>query len=59
MDLLKGLAETGLKVKVQKCAFLQQSVKFLGHRVSAGGQIDQKFLPLKTGRSQPLSRCSS
>lgn len=35
--VLKRLAETGLKVKLQKCAFLQQSVKFLGHQVSAEG----------------------
>lgn len=33
--VFKRLAETGLKVKLQKCAFLQQSVKFLGHQVSA------------------------
>lgn len=35
--VLKRLAETGLKVKLQKCAFLQQSVKFLVHQVSAEG----------------------
>ena len=35
--VLKRLAETGLKVKQQKCEFLQLSVKFLGHQVSAEG----------------------
>lgn len=35
--VLKRLAEMGLKVKLQKCAFLQQSVKFLGHQVSVKG----------------------
>ncbi|KAI3351186.1 hypothetical protein L3Q82_005611 [Scortum barcoo] len=35
--VFKRLAETGLKIKLQKCAFLQQSVKFLGHQVSAEG----------------------
>lgn len=35
--VLKRLADTGLKVKLQRCAFLQQSVKFLGHQISAEG----------------------
>lgn len=35
--VFRRLAETGLKIKLQKCAFLQQSVKFLGHHVSAEG----------------------
>ncbi len=35
--VFKMLAETGLRIKSQKCAFLQQSVKFLGHQVSAEG----------------------
>lgn len=35
--VFQRLAETGLKVKFRKCAFLQQSVKFLGHQVSAEG----------------------
>lgn len=35
--VLRRLAETGLKVKLEKCAFLQDTVKFLGHQVSAEG----------------------
>lgn len=35
--VLKRLAKTGLKVKLQKCVFLQQSVKLLGHQVSSEG----------------------
>ncbi|KAL1249465.1 hypothetical protein QQF64_020470 [Cirrhinus molitorella] len=35
--VLKRLAETGLKVKLAKCCFLQDSVRFLGHQVSAQG----------------------
>lgn len=35
--VLKRLRETGLKVKMEKCHFLQPEVKFLGHRVSAQG----------------------
>ncbi|KAJ8381162.1 hypothetical protein SKAU_G00019400 [Synaphobranchus kaupii] len=35
--VLKRLAETGLKVKLQKCDFLQETVRFLGHQVSADG----------------------
>lgn len=32
--VLKRLREAGLKVKVEKCRFLQSEVKFLGHVVS-------------------------
>lgn len=35
--VLKRLKETGLKVKPEKCHFLQQEVIFLGHQVSAQG----------------------
>lgn len=35
--VLKRLKETGLKVKVEKCHFLQPKVRFLGHQVSAQG----------------------
>lgn len=35
--VLKRLRDTGLKVKVEKCHFLQPKVKFLGHEVSAQG----------------------
>lgn len=35
--VLRRLRETGLKVKVEKCHFLQQEVRFLGHQVSAQG----------------------
>ncbi|KAI5626698.1 hypothetical protein C0J50_13742 [Silurus asotus] len=35
--VLKRLLETGLKVKLTKCRFLQDSVRFLGHQVSAQG----------------------
>lgn len=35
--VLQRLRETGLKVKVEKCHFLQSEVKFLGHVVSAQG----------------------
>ena len=35
--VLKRLRETGLKVKVEKCHFLQPEVRFLGHQVSAQG----------------------
>lgn len=35
--VLKRLRETGLKVKIAKCHFLQAEVRFLGHQVSAGG----------------------
>lgn len=31
------LKETGLKVKLEKCHFLQQEVRFLGHQISADG----------------------
>lgn len=32
-----SLQETGLKVKVEKCHFLQSTLTFLGHQVSAEG----------------------
>ena len=35
--VLQRLKETGLKVKVQKCHFLQSEVCFLGHQISAEG----------------------
>lgn len=35
--VLQRLRETGLKIKVEKCHFLQSEVKFLGHVVSAEG----------------------
>lgn len=35
--VFKRLRETGLKVKMKKCHFLQPEVKFLGHQVSAEG----------------------
>ena len=35
--VLQRLRETGLKVKVEKCHFLQPEVRFLGHKVSAQG----------------------
>ncbi len=35
--MLQRLREAGLKVKVEKCHFLQSKVKFLGHVVSAYG----------------------
>ncbi len=35
--VLQRLREAGLKVKVEKCHFLQSKVKFLGHVVSAYG----------------------
>ncbi len=35
--VLKRLAETGLKVKLGKFCFLQDSVRFLGHQVSVQG----------------------
>lgn len=35
--VLKRLRETRLKVKVEKCHFLQPEVKFLGHQISAQG----------------------
>lgn len=33
--VLKRLRETGLKVKMERCHFLQSEVRFLGHQVSA------------------------
>lgn len=36
-SVLQRLREAGLKVKVEKCHFLQSEVKFLGHVVSAQG----------------------
>lgn len=35
--VLKRLRETGLRVKMEKCHFLQSEVRFLGHQVSAQG----------------------
>lgn len=35
--VLKRLTDTGLKVKLGKCRFLQDSVRFLGHQVSTQG----------------------
>lgn len=35
--VLKRLQQTGLKVKVEKCHFLQERVTFLGHQISAEG----------------------
>lgn len=35
--VVRRLGETGLKLKLQNCAFLQGNVKFLGHQVSAAG----------------------
>lgn len=32
--VLSRLKETGLKVKLEKCHFLQQEVRFLGHQIS-------------------------
>lgn len=38
LDLVfKRLRDTGLKVKWEKCHFLQKEVKFLGHQISAEG----------------------
>lgn len=35
--VLSRLAATGLKVKPEKCNFLQEKVQFLGHQISADG----------------------
>lgn len=35
--VLQRLRETELKVKVGKCHFLQSSIRFLGHQISAEG----------------------
>lgn len=35
--VLQRLRETGLKVRVDKCHFLQSRVRFLGHQISAEG----------------------
>ncbi|KAL2095623.1 hypothetical protein ACEWY4_007771 [Coilia grayii] len=35
--VLRRLQETGLKVKIAKCHFLQEKVTFLGHQISAEG----------------------
>lgn len=35
--MLKGMQDSGLKVKLEKCPFLQSDVAFLGHRLSAEG----------------------
>ncbi|XP_056303592.1 uncharacterized protein LOC130215772 [Danio aesculapii] len=35
--VFRRLRETGLKIKIEKCNFLQPEVKFLGHQVSAQG----------------------
>ncbi|KAL1256562.1 hypothetical protein QQF64_012107 [Cirrhinus molitorella] len=35
--VFKRLRDTGLKIKVEKCNFLQSEVRFLGHQVSAQG----------------------
>lgn len=35
--VLKRLQDTGLKVKLEKCHFLQSEVPFLGHKISAEG----------------------
>lgn len=35
--VLSRLRDTGLKIKVEKCHFLQPEVKFLGHQVSCKG----------------------
>ncbi len=35
--VFKRLRETGLKIKIEKCHFLQPEVRFLGHQVSAQG----------------------
>lgn len=35
--VLQRLKETGLKVKLEKCHFLQSEVRFLGHQISAEG----------------------
>lgn len=35
--VLRRLRETGLKIKMEKCHFLQPEVKFLGHQVSPQG----------------------
>ncbi|KAJ7990685.1 hypothetical protein DPEC_G00302960 [Dallia pectoralis] len=48
---LKRLQETGLKVKLEKCHFLQTQVKFLGHQVSAEELC--KLYGVKKSRTTP------
>lgn len=36
-QVLERLREANLKLKLKKCSFLQSSIKFLGHKISADG----------------------
>ncbi|KAK3544562.1 hypothetical protein QTP86_016933, partial [Hemibagrus guttatus] len=50
--VLQRLRQAGLKVKVEKCHFLQSEVKFLGHVVSAQGvgtDPDKDFVAITEG----------
>lgn len=45
--MLKCLKEMGLKVKLEKCHFLQQEVRFLGHQISVDGTDPGKVASVK------------
>ena len=61
LDAVLGrLANAGLRLKLEKCAFMEKEVNYLGHRIDASGlhpMVKRDGL-YQTGR-QGLHHCSS
>uniref|UniRef100_A0AAV2IUS0 ribonuclease H n=1 Tax=Knipowitschia caucasica TaxID=637954 RepID=A0AAV2IUS0_KNICA len=53
-EVLRRLQEAGLRLKRNKCAFLEREAEFLGHKVDSAGLHP---LPNKTGKSDLLASC--
>lgn len=48
-EVFKRLKENGLKVKRSKCAFFQDSVQYLGHKIDRNGLhvLDDKIVAIE------------